>query len=85
MSFVIERERESASERVREPPEDKAFFDRILGDRALFFFDEASPILRLSVPTLYRRCAEGRLDYVMVGRRRALTNATMREKARNGF
>ena len=88
MSYVIEQEPESTSERVREPaltPEDKAFFDRILGDRALFFFDEAAPILRLSVPTLYRRCADGKLEYVMVGRRRALTNATMREKARNGI
>ena len=66
-------------------PEDKAVLDKILGNRALFFFDEAAPILRLSVPTLYRRCADGKLEYVMVGRRRALTNATMRDKARNGI
>ena len=84
MSYVAEQERES----VREPtstPEDKAFFDRILGDKALWFFNEASPILRVSVPTLYRRCADGKLEYVMAGRRRALTNATMREKARSGI
>jgi excisionase family DNA binding protein len=74
MSDVLERE-----------PEDKAVLDRILGDRALFFFDEAAPILRVSVPTLYRRSADGRLEYVRVGRRRALTNATLREKARTGI
>jgi excisionase family DNA binding protein len=65
--------------------EDKAVLDGILGNRALFFFDEAAPILRVSVPTLYRRAADGRLPYVRSGRRRALTNATMREKARNGI
>ena len=92
MSYVVEQERGGARDTEREAvqeaareAEDKAFLDRLLGDRALWFFDEASPILRVSVPTMYRRCAEGRLDYVMVGRRRALTNATMREKARNGF
>jgi excisionase family DNA binding protein len=66
-------------------PEDKVVLDEILGNRALFFFDEAAPILRVSVPTLYRRAADGRLDYVRAGRRRAITNATMREKARNGI
>ena len=88
MSYVVDRPREmvSPAPEDQEPtPEDKAFFDRILGDQALFFFDEAAPILRLSVPTLYRRCADGKLEYVMVGRRRALTNATMREKARHGI
>jgi excisionase family DNA binding protein len=74
MSDVLDRERE-----------DKEVLDNILGDRALFFFDEAAPILRVSVPTLYRRAADGRLDYVRAGRRRAITNATMREKARNGI
>jgi excisionase family DNA binding protein len=74
MSDVLDRERE-----------DKEVLDNILGDRALFFFTEAAPILRVSVPTLYRRCADGKLGYVMAGRRRALTNATMREKARNGI
>ena len=88
MSYVVEQERESNPKRARESTptaEDKAFFDSLLGGKALFFFAEAAPILRLSVPTLYRRCADGKLDYVMVGRRRALTNATMREKARNGI
>jgi excisionase family DNA binding protein len=65
--------------------EDKAVLDKILGNRALFFFDEAASILRVSVPTLYRRAAAGQLDWVRAGRRRALTNATMREKARNGI
>jgi excisionase family DNA binding protein len=74
MSDVLDRERE-----------DKEVLDNILGDRALFFFNEAAPILRVSVPTLYRRAADGRLDYVRAGRRRAITNATMREKARNGI
>ena len=73
------------SDRVGEESEDRAVLDKILGDRALFFFDEAAPILRVSVPTLYRRAAAGRLDYVRVGRRRALTNAVMREKSRNGI
>lgn len=88
MSYVVDRPRESSPERALEPTptaEDRAFFDNLLGNQALFFFDEAAPILRLSVPTLYRRCADGKLDYVMVGRRRALTNATLREKARNGI
>jgi hypothetical protein len=92
MSFVADqepgdtrdREREAAQEAAREA-EDKAFLDKLLGNRALWFFDEASPILRVSVPTLYRRCADGKLDYVMAGRRRALTNATMRAKARSGI
>ena len=39
----------------------------------------------MRVPTLYRRCADGKLDFVMVGSRRALTRATMREKAVNGI
>jgi excisionase family DNA binding protein len=73
------------SDRVGGEPEDKVVLDEILGNRALFFFDEAAPILRVSVPTLYRRAAAGTLDYVRAGRRRALTNATMREKARNGI
>jgi excisionase family DNA binding protein len=73
------------SDGVGREPEDKAVLDDILGNRALFFFDEAAPILRVSVPTLYRRAADGRLDYVRAGRRRAITNATMREKARNGI
>jgi excisionase family DNA binding protein len=84
MSYVVEQERE-ATETSAPTAEDRAFFDNLLGNKALFFFDEAAPILRLSVPTLYRRCADGRLDYVMVGRRRALTNAVMREKARSGI
>jgi hypothetical protein len=96
MSFVMDqaqdrerggsrdKEREAAQEAAREA-EDKAFLDKLLGNRALWFFDEASPILRVSVPTLYRRCADGKLEYVMAGRRRALTNATMRAKARSGI
>lgn len=79
-----DREREAAQEAAREA-ESRAFLDRILGDKALWFFDEASPILRVSVPTLYRRCADGKLDFVMVGSRRTLTRATMREKAVNGI
>jgi excisionase family DNA binding protein len=66
-------------------PEDKAVLDKILGNRALFFFDEAAPILRVSVPTLYRRAEDGRLEYVRVGRRRAITNSNMRIYARNGI
>jgi excisionase family DNA binding protein len=81
MSYVVEREQETASPTA----EDKAFFDNLLGSKALWFFAEAAPILRVSVPTMYRRCADRKLDYVMVGRRRALTHATMREKARNGI
>jgi excisionase family DNA binding protein len=82
MSYVVEQERESTSARAAE---DKAFFDNLLGGRALFFFDEAAPILRVSVPTLYRRAEDGRLEYVRVGRRRAITNSNMRVYARNGI
>ena len=73
------------SEDLAPTPEDKAVLDKILGNRALFFFDEAAPILRVSVPTLYRRAEDGRLEYVRVGRRRAITNSNMRVYARNGI
>ena len=81
MSYVADQLRE----RTDPTAEDKAFFDNLLGGRALFFFDEAAPILRVSVPTLYRRAEDGRLEYVRVGRRRAITNSNMRVYARNGI
>ena len=47
MSYVVDQEREDTRDREREAQEaareaeDKAFLDKLLGDKALWFFDEA--------------------------------------------
>ena len=50
-----------------------ADLDRILGDTLLFMLNEARPKLRVSMPTLYRAMRAGRIPYVWVGSRRAIT------------
>jgi hypothetical protein len=59
--------------------------DRILGDKALFMLNEAHPKLRISMPTLYRAMRAGRVPYVWVGSRRAITRPVMKRLLREGI
>ena len=59
--------------------------DRILGDTALFMLNEARPKLRVSMPTLYRAMRAGRIPYVWVGSRRAITRPVMKRLLREGI
>jgi hypothetical protein len=59
--------------------------DRILGDTALFMLNEAHPKLRVSMPTLYRAMRAGRVPYVWVGSRRAITRPVMKRLLREGI
>jgi hypothetical protein len=58
--------------------------DRILGDTALFKVRDSARILRMSEPTLYRAMRLGRIEYVWLGGRRAITRKTMRRLLQNG-
>jgi hypothetical protein len=62
-----------------------ADLDRILGDNALFMLNEARPKLRISMPTLYRAMRAGRIPYVWVGSRRAITRPVMKRLLREGI
>jgi hypothetical protein len=62
-----------------------ADLDRILGDNALFMLNEARPKLRISMPTLYRAMRAGRVPYVWVGSRRAITRLVMKRLLREGI
>jgi hypothetical protein len=62
-----------------------ADLDRILGDNALFMLNEARPKLRVSMPTLYRAMRVGRIPYVWVGCRRAITRPVMKRLLREGI
>jgi hypothetical protein len=62
-----------------------ADLDRILGDTALFMLNEARPKLRISMPTLYRAMRAGRVPYVWVGSRRAITRPVMKRLLREGI
>ena len=62
-----------------------ADLDRILGDTALFMLNEARPMLRVSMPTLYRAMRAGRVPYVWVGSRRAITRPVMKRLLREGI
>jgi hypothetical protein len=62
-----------------------ADLDRILGDTALFMLNEARPKLRVSMPTLYRAMRAGRIPYVWVGSRRAITRPVMKRLLREGI
>jgi hypothetical protein len=65
--------------------ESVADLDRILGDTALFMLNEAQPKLRISMPTLYRAMRAGRVPYVWVGSRRAITRPVMKRLLREGI
>jgi hypothetical protein len=65
--------------------ESAADLDRILGDTALFMLSEARPKLRVSMPTLYRAMRAGRIPYVWVGSRRAITRPVMKRLLREGI
>jgi excisionase family DNA binding protein len=67
------------------PDEATADLDRILGDDALFLLNEASKRLRLSMPTIYRAMRLGRIPFVMVGSRRAITRPVMKRLLREGI
>ena len=66
------------------PDEAAADLDRILGDRALFMLNEACRNLRISMPSIYRGMRAGRIPYVWVGSRRAITRPVMKRLMRNG-
>jgi excisionase family DNA binding protein len=65
--------------------EDAADLDRILGDDALFRLNEVSRKLRISMPTLYRGMRMGRIPFVRVGSRRALTRPVLKRLLREGM
>jgi hypothetical protein len=62
-----------------------ADLDRILDDNALFMLNEARPKLRISMPTLYRAMRAGRIPYVWIGSRRAITRPVMKRLLREGI
>jgi hypothetical protein len=66
------------------PDEATADLDRILGDHALFMLNEACRKLRISIPSVYRGMRAGRIPYVWVGSRRAITRPVMKRLMRNG-
>jgi excisionase family DNA binding protein len=66
------------------PDEASADLDRILGDDALFMLKEACKRLRISMPSIYRGMRAGRIPYVLVGSRRAITRPVMKRLLRNG-
>ena len=66
------------------PAEEAADLDRILGDHALFMLNEACRKLRISMPSIYRGMRAGRIPYVWVGSRRAITRPVMKRLMRNG-
>ena len=68
------------------PAQDEAAadLDRILGDRALFMLNEACRNLRISMPSIYRGMRAGRIPYVWIGSRRAITRPVMKRLMRNG-
>jgi excisionase family DNA binding protein len=73
--------------KIQAPTADEATadLDRILGDDALFLLHEARKKLRLSMPTLYRAMRLGRIPFVMVGSRRAITRPVMKRLLREGI
>jgi excisionase family DNA binding protein len=68
------------------PAQDEAAadLDRILGEDALFRLDEACKRLRISMPSIYRGMRAGRIPYVWIGSRRAITRPVMKRLMRNG-
>jgi hypothetical protein len=66
------------------PDEAAADLDRILGDEALFMLNEACRKLRISMPSIYRGMRAGRIPYVWIGSRRAITRPVMKRLMRNG-
>jgi hypothetical protein len=68
-------------------PDEEAEEDlnRILGDKALFKLNEVSRTLRVSMPTLYRGMRTGRIPFVWVGSRRALTRPVLKRLLREGI
>ena len=62
-----------------------ADLDRILGDRALFMLNEACRNLRISMPSIYRGMRAGRIPYVWVGSRRAITRPVLKRLLREGI
>jgi hypothetical protein len=67
------------------PDEATADLDRILGDHALFMLNEACRKLRISMPSIYRGMRAGRIPYVWVGSRRAITRPVMKRLLREGL
>jgi hypothetical protein len=66
------------------PDEAAVDLDRILGDHALFRLNEACRKLRISMPSIYRGMRAGRIPFVWVGSRRAITRPVMKCLMRNG-
>jgi hypothetical protein len=60
------------------PDEAAVDLDRILGDHALFRLNEACRKLRISMPSIYRGMRAGRIPFVWVGSRRAITRPVMK-------
>ena len=69
------------------PAQDEAAadLDRILGDDALFRLNEACKRLRISMPSIYRGMRAGRIPYVWVGSRRAITRPVLKRLLREGI
>ena len=69
------------------PAQDEAAadLDRILGDRALFMLNEACRNLRISMPSIYRGMRAGRIPYVWVGSRRAITRPVLKRLLGEGI
>ena len=66
------------------PDEATVDLDRILGDLALFRLNEACRKLRISMPSIYRGMRAGRIPFVWVGSRRAITRPVMKCLIRSG-
>jgi excisionase family DNA binding protein len=66
------------------PDEETSDLDRVLGSNGLFRLTEAAQTLRISMPTLYRAMRSGRVPYVRVGSRRAVTRPVLKRLLREG-